>query len=302
LTEDQEVRITLSEDRASLVLTNARSAIIARGRKEASGLVGSQFGAPVPLSESRAKVLAEQGDPAAQEDLGDIYEQNWQFFRLPGNKDPKYVRAVVARHSTKELIVPPGPVTDLEEAAFWYRKAAAQGRTEAAYALGFIYQDGLGIKQNYAEAARWYDKAPDPYGAECLYDLGLLYEEGNGVSQNNVEAVRLFRLAAERGNAHAQACLGYMYSVGKGVPKSEAEAAHWFRKAAEAACDGANYQVYRLGHFLWARGENMEAYLWLNRAAKTAQGRESRDALASQMSPQELGEAERRAQFDLEGA
>ena len=39
------------------------------------------------------------------------------------------------------------------EAAKWYRRAADLDYAEAQYNLGILYQDGLGIPQDYAEAA-----------------------------------------------------------------------------------------------------------------------------------------------------
>jgi len=47
------------------------------------------------------------------------------------------------------------------EAARWYRKAAEHGWSWAQYSLGFMYEHGHGVDQNYDEAAMWYRKAAE---------------------------------------------------------------------------------------------------------------------------------------------
>ena len=41
----------------------------------------------------------------------------------------------------------------------WYRKAAEQGLLKAQYALGVLYQDGLGVPQDFVEAHKWLNLA-----------------------------------------------------------------------------------------------------------------------------------------------
>ena len=55
--------------------------------------------------------------------------------------------------------------------------------------------------------------------AKAQSNLGLMYDQGLGVSQDYAEAVRWFRLAAEQGDAGAQCQLGAMYATGKGVQR-----------------------------------------------------------------------------------
>ena len=225
---ETETQLVLRADHSSLILSGARTGIIVRGRRDAAQLIASRFGPTVPVSQSRAKILAEEGDRAAQYDLGVLYEQGWQMFRWAGcdATHPGCLRAVWAQESTNELLVPPGPTTDCEEAAFWFRKAAEQGHVEAAMQLGSMYAEGEGVDKSCAEAAYWYCKAANQgnvLAADELIDLGTLYAEGTGVPQNDTEAARLFRVAADQGLADAQARLACMYSAGKGVPQNKTE-------------------------------------------------------------------------------
>jgi hypothetical protein len=73
--------------------------------------------------------LAEQGDPAAQTYVGEIYE--------------------------KGLGVPP----DYAVAAQWYRRAADTGYARAAINLGHLYENGLGVARDPALALNLYRRA-----------------------------------------------------------------------------------------------------------------------------------------------
>jgi TPR repeat protein len=70
--------------------------------------------------------LAEQGDAAAQYNLGVIFAF--------GHGVPQ----------------------NLPLAATWYRKSADQGVSDAQYNLGFMYEKGLGVPHDCAEAAKLY--------------------------------------------------------------------------------------------------------------------------------------------------
>ena len=69
--------------------------------------------------------LAEQGDAAAQFNLGVMYAN--------GEGVPK----------------------DASQAVTWYRKAAEQGVAQAQFNLGVMYASGEGVAENYVQAAKW---------------------------------------------------------------------------------------------------------------------------------------------------
>src|SRR5690348_11231292 len=72
------------------------------------------------------RVLAEQGDVAAQTNLGVMYESGR------------------------------GVAQDYAQAAKWYRKAAEQGEPTPQCNLGALYASGRGVPQDHGEAAKWY--------------------------------------------------------------------------------------------------------------------------------------------------
>jgi TPR repeat protein len=97
--------------------------------------------------------------------------------------------------------------------------------------LGFRYETGRGVPQDYAEAVRWYRMAAEQGNARGQGNLGFMYANGQGVPQDYAEAVRLYRMAAEQGNGRAQGNLGTLYGSGHGVPRDIVLAHMWFNIA-----------------------------------------------------------------------
>ena len=55
---------------------------------------------------------------------------------------------------------------------------AEQGNAGAETDLGVIYDDGLGVPQDYAQAVVWYHKAADQGDAGAQFNLGFMYAQG----------------------------------------------------------------------------------------------------------------------------
>ena len=51
------------------------------------------------------------------------------------------------------------PPQDYAQGLVWCRKAADKGNAWAQTSLGFMYQNGLGVAQDYVQAQAWYEKA-----------------------------------------------------------------------------------------------------------------------------------------------
>ena len=67
------------------------------------------------------------------------------------------------------------------------RFAAEQGDAKAQSHLGLMYDEGLGVSQDYAEAARWFRLAAEQGDANA--QRNLMYLEGRqDIPQDNTEA------------------------------------------------------------------------------------------------------------------
>jgi hypothetical protein len=180
------------------------------------------------------------------------------------------------------------------------RKQAEAGDVKAQFNIGSIYENGSGVRQDYAEAAKWYRKAAERGDARAQYNLGIFHQNGWGVPQDFTEAVKWYRKAGMQGAAAAQYNLGFMYLNGQGVPQNYAEAAKWYRKAAEQGDVDAT-RILGLAYYLgkWVPKDLVQSYFWFSLAASRATGddyqqaTEAKDRVAKELTPGKLKEAQR---------
>lgn len=84
---------------------------------------------------------------------------------------------------------------DYVSASHIFIPLAEQGVPAAQSYLGFMFQTGRGVPQNYTEAAMWYRRAAEQGDTLAQYSLGLLYDRGQGVPRDIVEASKWLNLA-----------------------------------------------------------------------------------------------------------
>ena len=143
--------------------------------------------------------LAEQGVPAAQYTLGQMF-----------------------RHGR-------GFILSLPEALPWLQ-AAATNYAPAQIALGELYEAGEGVSQDLALAAEWFQKAADSGSAQGQLHLGVHYIRISPGRDFTKAAAWLTR-AAQQNEAEAQYFLARLYLDGNGVAQDRAEAMVWFYRA-----------------------------------------------------------------------
>ena len=79
------------------------------------------------------------------------------------------------------------------------REKAEQGIPLAQSVLGYMYNEGIGVPQDYKESVKWYRKAAEQRFAEAQLNLGLMYVKGQGVLQDYVMAHMYWNIAAVSG-------------------------------------------------------------------------------------------------------
>jgi len=115
--------------------------------------------------------------------------------------------------------------------------ARADGLEEAVEA----YQKG-----NYAQVLEILRPLAAQGIASAQNNLGWMYDEGKGVAQDYKEAMKWYRLAAKQGHATAQNNLGVMYVMGKGVTQDYVRARMWFNLAARKGDEDAKENRLRI--------------------------------------------------------
>ena len=144
--------------------------------------------------------LAEQGVPAAEHTLGQMYRRGRGFS------------------------------LSLPEALPWLQQAAAAGYPPAQIALGEMYEAGEGVTQDLDLAAQWFQKAADSGNAQGQLHLGVHYIRIDP-GRDFAKAATWLKLAAQQNVAEAQYFLARLYLDGNGVEKDRAEAMVWFYRA-----------------------------------------------------------------------
>lgn len=118
-----------------------------------------------------------------------------------------------------------------EIAALLFRVGWRTEDNRALNSLGWMYQQGLGVKQNYISALFWYSLAAKKGDSEAQKNIGWMYHFGLGVKKDYTIAIFWYRKAAYQKNATAQNNLGFMYDKGLGVQQDRTMAIFWYQKA-----------------------------------------------------------------------
>lgn len=119
-----------------------------------------------------------------------------------------------------------------EQAIELWRPLAESGNVEAQFGLGVIYNDGMGVEQDYAEANYWFLRAAEQGMAAAQYNLGNAYKNGTGMAPDPQMAVRWWRKAADQDFGPAQFNLGSALMEGFGIQRDAEAGLQWYRRAA----------------------------------------------------------------------
>jgi hypothetical protein len=143
----------------------------------------------------------------------------------------------------------------MPQALKWWRLSAEQGQVYAENALGQFYFQGEhsgDTNINYPVAAKWLLKAAEQDCLASMNNLAYLYQHGLGVKQDWPQALKWYRCAANLGDAMAQANLGLMYESGDGVPIDKVEAYQWYSLSAKQGnVEGRHsFEEYNRYHYL----------------------------------------------------
>ena len=109
---------------------------------------------------------------------------------------------------------------------------ANKGIGSAQAKLGWLYERGIGVKEDFILARTWYDKAIKQNNGFAYSRVGYMYERGLGVIQNYYQAVKFYNKALEYGEPAGHAHLGYAHLTGSGVERDYDKAFQYFLTSA----------------------------------------------------------------------
>ena len=114
-----------------------------------------------------------------------------------------------------------------------FRNLAKTGDSQAENNIGYLYERGLGVPQDYGMALKWYKLSASKNLPEAQHNVGLLYHYGYGVAKNQSEAKKWFEKSARKGFADSEFMMGHLYQNGWGVRQSGIKALAWYKRAAK---------------------------------------------------------------------
>lgn len=171
-----------------------------------------------------------------------------------------------------------GVAQDFERASFWFREAAQSGIANAAYNLGVLYHQGLGVERDLGKALYWYREAAKKNHPEAQYNLGIAYIEGIGTDYNPQVAAVFFERAAESGIMEAAYNLGLIFENGLLGKAQNEDALYWYKLAADAGSQEAKSALDQLAKKLQIGIEDVEKMVERRRAEQKSGQAESTTA------------------------
>lgn len=150
-----------------------------------------------------------------------------------------------------------GVKQDYKRAAFWFEQAAGRGVANAAYNLGVLHHQGLGMKADMKAALSWYSRAAALDHPEAQYNLGIAYIEGIGVGYDPEKAADFFMKAADRNIMEAAYNLGLIYENGLLGEAKPDEALMWYKTAADQGSPQARQALEQLARSLGIKLEDV---------------------------------------------
>ena len=174
-----------------------------------------------------------------------------------------------------------GVEQDYAKALEWLEKAADLGNSSAMNNIGYSYYYGNGIEQDYAKALEWLEKAADLGNSSAMDWIGSIYREGLGVEQDYTKALEWYEKAADLGNSNAMTWIGLIYRDGLGVEQDYAKALEWYEKAADLGnTSGMNQIGYLYYHGRGVEQSNEKALEWFEKAAALGNEKAAENAKA----------------------
>jgi uncharacterized protein len=192
----------------------------------------------------------------------------------------------------------PSFALDLTKAADACRQLAEKGEAYAQYDLAIIYDQGLGVNQNYKDAIKYYTTAATKGYAPAQDRLGTIYAKGIlDMPLDYQQAANWYATAADQGYPQAQHALGVLYELGHGVPQNYAQALKFYTAAADQGYPQAQFALaYMYVNGKGVKVDFVQAYVWLDvAAAVNSDYADSRDQVGKRLTPEQIAKAQDQA-------
>ena len=128
---------------------------------------------------------------------------------------------------------------DIDKAVELFNLSVDGGNKDAYNQLGYMYQNGIGVAQDFSKAVACYKECAESGNPIGEYNYGFMFYNGYGVKKDLKTAEKWIRKSAEHGYPTAQVSMGSMYSTGELGAVDAGTAISWLEKAAQQKDPGA---------------------------------------------------------------
>jgi len=184
-----------------------------------------------------------------------------------------------------------------------YLKQAELGDNMAQLRMGFLYEKGRGVEQDWTQACRWYRLAAEgkvqQAQAQAQADLGRCHAKGlGGLVRDEAAALAWYKKSAEGGSPSGHQALGLAYETGLGVTSAPEKAFQHLLVASKAGLDVAQGVLgIQLATGRGTPEDRGQARYWLKRSAES--GNTGAARYLDKMGPPNPAEQLREAEFAL---
>ncbi len=178
-----------------------------------------------------------EGNPYANINLGFFYADENEA-EADVTKAEEIYQTVIEQGCVEGYIGKAFMEEDYDTKLEYFNKVVEEGNEPFYIALamneiGYMYQEGMGVEQDYAKALEWLEKAADFGNSSAMNNIGYSYYYGVGVEQDYAKALEWFEKAADLRNSSAMDWIGSIYREGLGVEQDYTKALEWYEKAAD---------------------------------------------------------------------
>lgn len=152
------------------------------------------------------------GHQNAQQFLDDLFEK--VSFSVPAEEKPAEKTQKTSENPEQSTPASQTPYFQLGKRAFDEEKydtalenwlqASHQGNRGAQYYIAYLYENGLGVKENPRKALEWFQKAANNGQAQAQYQLAQFYLSGTGVEKNESLGLFWMQSAADNNDLRAR--------------------------------------------------------------------------------------------------
>jgi len=139
-----------------------------------------------------------------------------------------------------------GVQENLQEAAYWYEKAAQYDNVYALTQAAYCYYVGRGVIRDEAKALTYYQRGAALGDIDCKVSLAVFYLEGRSIIKQDIQqGLNLLHEGATKKNGTAYFKLYLFYDMGQHVEKDTAKAFEYLESAAQQKLPEALFELGR---------------------------------------------------------